>query len=82
MSDILAIAIAEKKATMKLMTQGCQTVEDVERKIDEYFDTVAKYAKELFDYDDDIATAEDIRDIEQARQELADGKAVTWDSIL
>ena len=46
-SDILAIAIAEKKATMKLITQGCQTVEDVEKKIDEYFDTVAKYAKEL-----------------------------------
>jgi hypothetical protein len=47
MPKVIAIEIAEKKATMKLMTKDCKTVEEVEKKIDEYFDTVAQYAKEL-----------------------------------
>lgn len=47
MPKVIAIEIAEKKATMKLMTQGCETVKEVDKKIDDYFDTVAQYAKEL-----------------------------------
>ena len=47
MPKAIAIDIAEKKATMKMLTKGCETVAEVEAKIDEYFDIVIEYANEL-----------------------------------
>ncbi|MCL2049253.1 MAG: hypothetical protein FWG87_11065 [Defluviitaleaceae bacterium] len=95
MSDVLAIEIAEKKANMQLTENGytlefeaeiISAAEEIDGELARGVARMYKSVAELFldldsDENDDIATAEEIREIEQARRELAVGDVASWDSI-
>jgi hypothetical protein len=47
MPKIIAIEIAKEKATMLMMTEGCDTAKEVAEKIERYYEVVARYAQEI-----------------------------------
>jgi len=47
MAKIIAIKVAKEKAIAKTFTQNASSVEEVNRRIDEFYNTIAEFTKEL-----------------------------------
>ena len=47
MAKVISIEIAKEIAIAKSFTQNAKSVEEVEKRIDEFYQTVAEYAREL-----------------------------------
>jgi len=47
MAKIISIEVAKEKAIAKTFTQNATSVEEVNKRIDDFYNTVAEFAKEL-----------------------------------